>query len=70
MSTCPLTLDETTILLSATWLLQFLDLVGGQKTLVKGGKSSSLKEKEIVAGTGSLETSLHNVLRLLNVIFI
>ena len=46
------------------------NLETGRKTLVNGGKSSSLKEKEIVAGTGWLETSLHNVLRLLNEIFI
>ena len=57
------------ILLAATWLLRFLDLETGQKTLVNGGKSSSLKEKEIVAVTDCLETSLYNVLRLLNEIF-
>ena len=33
--------------------------------IVNGGKSPSLNEKEIVAGTDCLET-LYNVLRLLN----
>ena len=62
--TCPLTLDETVIVLAAT------DLETGRKTLVNGGKLSSLKEKEIVARTDCLETSLYNVLRLLNEKFI
>ena len=34
----------------------------GWKTSSNGGKSSSLKEKEIVTGTNCLETSLYNVL--------
>ena len=37
---------------------------------VNGGKSSSLKEKEIVAGTDCLETSLYNMLQFLNEKFI
>ena len=53
-----------------TWLLQFTDLETDQQILVNGGKSSSLKEKEIVTGTDCLETSLYNVLRLLEDKFI
>ena len=57
------------ILLAVTWLLQFPDLETGQQTFVNGGKSSFLKEKEIIAGTDCLETSLY-VLRFLNEKFI
>ena len=54
------------ILPAVTWLLlQFPDLEAGQQTFVNGGKSSFLKEKEIVAGTDCLETSLYIVLRFL-----
>ena len=47
-------------------LLEFPDLKSVRPTLVSGGKLSSLKEKETVVGTDSLETSLYNVLRILN----
>ena len=47
-------------------LLEFPDLETGRPTLVNGGESSSLKEKEMVAGTDCLETLLYNVLRILN----
>ena len=64
--TCPLTLDKTTILPAVTWLLQFPGFEIGLQTLVNGGKSSYLKEKEIVAGTDCLETSLYYVSPFLN----
>ena len=67
---CPLTLDETTILLAVTWLLQIPDLKTCQQTLVNGGKSSSLKQKETVAGTDCLEKSQYNELQFLNKKFI
>ena len=47
-------------------LIEFPDLESGRPTLISGGKLSSLKKKEIVVGTDSLETSLYNVLRILN----
>ena len=50
-----------------TWLLQFPNLETGLPTLVNGGKSSSLKQKEIAVGTDYfLEKLLYNVLRILN----
>ena len=65
--TVPLILDETTILLAMTWLLQFPNVETGLPTLVSGGKSSSLKEKEIAVGKDCfLEKLLYNVLRILN----
>ena len=45
------------MLLAVTWSVQLTDLETGQQTLANGGKSSSLKETEIVAGTDCLETS-------------
>ena len=68
--TFPRTLDKITIHLAMTWLLQFPDLETGRPTLVNWGKSSSLKEKEIVPGMDYLETSLYNVLRIFNEKFI
>ena len=53
------------ILLAVTWLLQFPDLETDRQALVNGGKSSSLKGKELVAGIDCLEISLY-VLRLLD----
>ena len=53
-----------------TWLLQIPDLKTGQQTLVNGGKSSSLKQKETVAGTDCLEKSLYNELQFLSKKFI
>ena len=55
----------TMILLAVTWLLQFPDLETDRQALVNGGKSSSLKGKEMVAGIDCLEISLY-VLRLLD----
>ena len=52
------------------WLLQIPDLKTGQQTLVNGGKSSSLKQKETVAGKDCLEKSLYNELQFLNKKFI
>ena len=51
-------------------LLSFTDLVIGWQTLRDGGKSSCLKENEIVAGMNCLEISLYNVLWLLGKKFI
>ena len=53
-----------------TWLRKFTDLETVRQILINGEKPSSLKEKEIVALTDCLETSLHNVLRLLDDKFI
>ena len=53
-----------------TWLQPFTDLETCPQTLVYEVKSSSFKEKEIVARTDCLETSLYNVLRLLHEKFI
>ena len=60
--TCP---HVTMILLAVTWLLQFPDLETDRQALVNGGKSSSLKGKEMVAGIDCLEILLY-VLRLLD----
>ena len=49
---------------SSSMSLQFPYLETGQQTLVNGGKSFSLKEKEPVAGAGCLETSLYNKLQI------
>ena len=53
-----------------TWLQPFTDLETCPQTLVYEVKSSLFKEKEIVARTDCLETSLYNVLRLLHEKFI
>ena len=63
--TCSEALHKTMILLAVTWLLQFPDLETDRQALVSGGKSSSLKGKEMVAGMDCLEISLY-VLRLLD----
>ena len=55
----------TMILLAVTWLLQFPDLETDRQALINGGKSSSLKGKEMVAGIDCLEILLY-VLRLLD----
>ena len=68
--TFPRTLDKITIHLAMTWLLQFPDLETGRPTLVNWGKSSSLKEKEILPGMDYWKTSLYNVLRIFNEKFI
>ena len=67
--TGPLTLDKNR-LLAVSWLLQFPDLETCWQTLANGEKSTSLKEKEILAALTYLETSLYNVLRYLNQKFI
>ena len=52
------------------WLLEFPDLETSRATVFNGGRSSSLKKKEIVAGADCLETLLYKVLRILNEKFI